>query len=325
MRGDAGKPFNSIANALVQAQNNDIIYIMAPITESVSIASGISLNFVGAAPNQLLWLGDDGSSAITLLDGGDFTFSNLYIDGISYPAISAIGIDDIRLKSCILNGDTSSALIENTDRMRFVDTELRERITISDTNFAQFIGGVCSEVDILGNSDVVLGCPVHGLLTISGSSYVTCAGNLIVQLDASGMQPGGTLELYFNNILSPTQINANAGVIAINCFFSDLTITPTPAPVQMTMLNCSVQGSLNIGNNVGLDAPELQYNGAGVTLNPGASFNTTNNYLGQSAPTVTDDESKFFKVGSVWVDVILGDVYMCVDPSTGAAIWVQLN
>lgn len=43
------------------------------------------------------------------------------------------------------------------------------------------------------------------------------------------------------------------------------------------------------------------------------------------APTPSNDESQGYAVFSTWVDSLLGDVYMCVDPATLAAIWRKLN
>lgn len=38
-------------------------------------------------------------------------------------------------------------------------------------------------------------------------------------------------------------------------------------------------------------------------------------------PTVTDDSSKGFPVGSHWTNTVLGSTYVCVDNTVGAAIW----
>lgn len=40
-----------------------------------------------------------------------------------------------------------------------------------------------------------------------------------------------------------------------------------------------------------------------------------------TAPTVTDDRSKGFTVGSLWFDVTNGEEYVCGDPTLGAAVW----
>ncbi len=43
------------------------------------------------------------------------------------------------------------------------------------------------------------------------------------------------------------------------------------------------------------------------------------------APTVNDDSGDGYNYFSTWIDTVLGDVYMCVDPALGAAVWRKLN
>jgi len=50
-----------------------------------------------------------------------------------------------------------------------------------------------------------------------------------------------------------------------------------------------------------------------------------NNFAAIVAPAVTDDASRNYSVGSQWFDVAAGDVYVAVDVTAGAAVWVQLN
>jgi hypothetical protein len=45
------------------------------------------------------------------------------------------------------------------------------------------------------------------------------------------------------------------------------------------------------------------------------------NYAATAAPGINDDNSAFYSVGSIWVDVTGDDAYICVDASTGAAVW----
>lgn len=51
-----------------------------------------------------------------------------------------------------------------------------------------------------------------------------------------------------------------------------------------------------------------------------ARSNVTN-----AAPTVNDDQEAGYSIWSQWIDTTGPDVYMCLDASTGAAVWVQLN
>lgn len=55
------------------------------------------------------------------------------------------------------------------------------------------------------------------------------------------------------------------------------------------------------------------------------------NLTATTDPTVTDDVSAGYAVGSLWVNIsedagaLTGHVYLCVDPSFGAAIWRQIH
>lgn len=47
-----------------------------------------------------------------------------------------------------------------------------------------------------------------------------------------------------------------------------------------------------------------------------------NNYLATSAPTVNDDSTKGYAKGSRWTNNTTQIDYHCVDPSSGAAVWL---
>lgn len=44
-----------------------------------------------------------------------------------------------------------------------------------------------------------------------------------------------------------------------------------------------------------------------------------------TAPAVTDDETKGFVVGSRWIRKSTNKHYVCEDATTGAAVWTILN
>lgn len=52
-----------------------------------------------------------------------------------------------------------------------------------------------------------------------------------------------------------------------------------------------------------------------------------NNFAATTSPTVNDDEATGvgdgYEVGSVWIDVVAGEVWTNVDATSGAAVWVQ--
>jgi len=52
--------------------------------------------------------------------------------------------------------------------------------------------------------------------------------------------------------------------------------------------------------------------------------NTKNKYNATVAPTVSDDSTEGYSVGSVWVDTTAGEVYRLVDASVDAAVWENI-
>ena len=57
---------------------------------------------------------------------------------------------------------------------------------------------------------------------------------------------------------------------------------------------------------------------------PGASVSgPQTKYDATAAPTVNDDETEGYAVGSRWVDVTHGKAYTCLDATDGAAVWTE--
>src|SRR5215510_10247384 len=49
---------------------------------------------------------------------------------------------------------------------------------------------------------------------------------------------------------------------------------------------------------------------------------STNNYAATTDPTVSNDTSQGYEVGSTWVNTTAGRSWTCLSNSTGAAVWV---
>lgn|SRR3990167_3961519 len=49
----------------------------------------------------------------------------------------------------------------------------------------------------------------------------------------------------------------------------------------------------------------------------------TNNYVAVTAPTVNDDASDGYSIGSEWINLVTDIAYKCLDATTGAAVWKQ--
>lgn len=49
------------------------------------------------------------------------------------------------------------------------------------------------------------------------------------------------------------------------------------------------------------------------------------NLTATTAPTVNDDQTAGYAVLSQWLDTALKDLYVCLDASTGAAVWKKIT
>lgn len=49
------------------------------------------------------------------------------------------------------------------------------------------------------------------------------------------------------------------------------------------------------------------------------------NFSATTAPTVNDDNTQNYEIGSVWVNTLTDVYYVCVDATTGAAVWLDLT
>jgi hypothetical protein len=56
--------------------------------------------------------------------------------------------------------------------------------------------------------------------------------------------------------------------------------------------------------------------------NTGLVFHATRVYTRTSAPTSTNDASdNGISIGDMWINTVAGTVYICTDPTPGAAVW----
>lgn len=60
--------------------------------------------------------------------------------------------------------------------------------------------------------------------------------------------------------------------------------------------------------------------GAFTLETPNTFFNKVD---GTVAPTVNNDSTEGFQVGSMWIDVVADEAYRCSDPAVGAAVWLN--
>jgi len=67
------------------------------------------------------------------------------------------------------------------------------------------------------------------------------------------------------------------------------------------------------------------YGGALVRIGPGAYRAIRHNLSAIASPAAGDDDADGYAVGSLWVNVSADRAWICVDASTGAAVWAEAS
>lgn len=78
------------------------------------------------------------------------------------------------------------------------------------------------------------------------------------------------------------------------------------------------------------DEDIVVFNGTSGALVESAGYNKAtalrkNNYSATTAPVVGDDTGDGYEPGSLWIDTTNDKAYVCLDNSTGAAVWQELG
>lgn len=55
------------------------------------------------------------------------------------------------------------------------------------------------------------------------------------------------------------------------------------------------------------------------------SNDANNNFTATTDPTVNDDDTQDYSLGSIWYNTNTGSLFVAVDVTTGAAVWVRYN
>jgi hypothetical protein len=70
--------------------------------------------------------------------------------------------------------------------------------------------------------------------------------------------------------------------------------------------------------------PRQDYLVQRITINAGGT-GSQNNFNGIVPPTNLDDTNAGFTIGSIWIDTVADEAYICVDDTAGAAIWKRIT
>lgn len=123
----------------------------------------------------------------------------------------------------------------------------------------------------------------------------------------------------------PTNASAVGFIIAKNVggvtelFFVDSTGAATQISTSGKLAITETAGPTILPFGDVLDGQLLARSGATIV------GETKRNLTAVVAPTVTDDDSADYSVGSMWIDTVTDKAYICFDASTGAAVWTDIT
>lgn len=100
-----------------------------------------------------------------------------------------------------------------------------------------------------------------------------------------------------------------------------------PTPNQPYLLQDGTTVTSDANSVISLVITSTGYNDVTSLLNQGClslgQTGTKSNLAATAAPTVSNDNTQDYGVGSRWIDVTHNTEYTCISAATGAAVWIQ--
>jgi hypothetical protein len=148
---------------------------------------------------------------------------------------------------------------------------------------------------------------------------VGTGANQLVQLNGTSKLPAIDGSLLINLPVAASVLSGFA--TGVNSTVTSLDSVEVAVEKLQGQVNGRVPSSLTINGN------DLTGNIALTKADVGLSdvANIKDNLAATVAPTVSNDTSEGFSPGSRWIDVVGEKVYICVDESSGAAVWKEVS
>lgn len=182
---------------------------------------------------------------------------------------------------------------------------------ISDTEDLSSLAGTSA----LNSGNIFVGnvTNVATGVTMSGDATIDNAG--VITVNPASQVQSGIVEMANN-----TEADAGAS--------NTLALSPANGEatyVKKTSINAKGDVIFGSANNTTTVLPASGNNGASLiedSTTISGWNNMRNNYEAATAPGIGDDAGDGYRVGSVWVDTVANEFYICANNSAGAAVWV---
>lgn len=247
----------------------------------VNISSGQSFVCVDEAVGAAIW--NQTSGAIPSLD-------NIAISAVN-PGSTDDSSKGYSIGSSWINAATGETFI-------CVDTTVNFAIWNQTSGSAATLNNSTAVTNPTVNDDYSLGYSSGSIWinTLTAETF-TCTSSLV----------GAAI---WNQTSGGTATLNNVAVAAVNPTFSD------DSSLDYTVGSMWVNAATG-GTFICVDASI----GAAIWNQTSGSAGTLNNISATIDPTATDDYSAGYSTGSIWVNTVSAQTYLCVDPTIGAAVW----
>lgn len=334
VRGNDQYPFEFVSGAVGSALPNDLIFIGPGNNAGVSSVTK-NLSFAGQGIDITSLNGPGGSITIDSSDSiilQDLTLTNGGERALNVSAPSAIvALRNVRFERFGFPGNVAS--FENCTSV----FENNVQISIGNVSYTD-----CTNIRVVNSFN-----PGNDKRTIIANSANTIAefkSSQLGDVEWQGSSPSacyfleGTRAFSFNGSFSGQVVlqglaasfegtvttGNDYGMAMDGCIVrGDLILGNCSGPTNMSFKNGSIAGSIVVGSNIVLDLRGTNFDQNNLSIDPTASVIRDDNFTAITNPSVNDDLSFGWRVGSKWINVSNSKIFTCVDASLGAAIWVE--
>jgi hypothetical protein len=287
-----------------------------------------------------------GVTIFLYFQNGEYTFNNLICSSINKKIILGV---NAKVTFASIDADASSLEIFLSQNAILTVTSCigTANIHVNANENLQLQNG--ASLNITGAIDTNFNIYVHG----NNSNIYAASANISILSGATDTNIlGNDNTIIVDSGAQETYIRGNNNNVTDNGVSTNITGTASSAPISGTFGNIKINTNeittTNDNGNITI-AP----NGTGELIYTGANTNnnsvTTKNYvtnaisaitketigLGNVAntknnsatvdPTINDDETQGYTIGSQWVNTNTDTVYYCTDASTGIALWREVT